>query len=149
MIRVISVILMLAFSSFAFAENIGSVSTSFRMLGSNDEIRVDAFDDPDVKGVSCFISYAKTGGITGDIGLAQDTSDASVACRQTGPISFNENLPAKDEVFNKKSSLFFKKMHVVRFVDKSRKTLVYLTYSDHLVDGSPKNAISAVYYGGQ
>lgn len=131
MIRVISVVLMLVFSSFAFAENIGSVSTSFRMLGSNDEIRVDAFDDPDVKGVSCFISYAKTGGLTGDIGLASDTSDASVACRQTGPISFNEGIKEKDEVFNKKSSMFFKKMHVVRFVDKSRKTLVYLSYSDH------------------
>lgn len=131
MIRVIAAVLMLAFSSFAFAENIGSVSTSFRMLGSNDEIRVDAFDDPDVKGVSCFISYAKTGGLTGDIGLASDTSDASVACRQTGPISFNESIKEKDEVFNKKSSMFFKKMHVVRFVDKSRKTLVYLSYSDH------------------
>lgn len=140
---------MLAFSSFAFAENIGSVSTSFRMLGSNDEIRVDAFDDPDVKGVSCFISYAKTGGLTGDIGLASDTSDASVACRQTGPISFDPSIKEKDEVFNKKSSLFFKKLHVVRFVDKSRKTMIYLTFSDKIIDGSPKNAISAVYYGGQ
>lgn len=147
MIRILSVVLMLALSSFAMAENIGSVSTNFRMLGSNDEIKVDAFDDPDVKGVSCFISYAKTGGIKGDIGLASDTSDASVACRQTGPISFDPNIKEKDEVFNKKSSLFFKKLHVVRFVDKSRKTMIYLTFSDHLVNGSPKNAISAVYYG--
>lgn len=149
MIRILSVVLMLALSSFAMAENIGSVSTSFRLVGANDSIQVDAFDDPDVAGVSCFLSYAKTGGVSGSLGIASDTSDASVACRQTGPISFPKELKQQDDVFNKKSSFFFKKLHVIRIVDAKRKTLVYMTYSDHLIDGSPKNSISAVYYGGQ
>jgi len=94
--------------------------------------------------VACHLSRAKTGGITGDLGMAEDKADASIACRQIGPI----NLPAKIQngelVFTKKTSLVFKALQVVRFFDKKRNVLVYLVYSDKLIDGSPKNSISTV-----
>ncbi len=128
----------------AFAEEIGSVDTAFKLIGSNHKIVVEAFDDPKVAGVSCFVSRAKTGGISGSIGLAEDTSDASIACRQVGPISFLDELEDGEEVFRRSTSIVFKKIQVVRFFDETRNTLVYLTYSDKLIDGSPKNAISAV-----
>ncbi|HSF91992.1 MAG TPA: CreA family protein, partial [Paracoccaceae bacterium] len=128
----------------AFAEEIGSVDTAFKLIGSNHKIVVEAFDDPKVAGVSCFVSRAKTGGISGSIGLAEDTSDASIACRQVGPISFLGELEDGEEVFRRSTSIVFKKIQVVRFFDETRNTLVYLTYSDKLIDGSPKNAISAV-----
>jgi CreA protein len=134
-------------STVSMAEEIGSIDTTFRALGANDQIVVQAFDDPEVTGIACYLSSAKTGGISGSIGLASDKSDASVACRQIGPISFDPNLKTGKDVFSQKSSLFFKKLHVVRMIDTKRKVLVYLTYSDHLVDGSPKNSITAVSYG--
>lgn len=125
------------------AEVIGTVSTTFRVLGANDKIVIEAFDDPEVQGVACHLSRAKTGGVSGSLSLAEDTSDASIACRQVGPISFG-NLKDGEEVFSKRTSLLFKRMHVARFFDKKRNTLIYLVYSDKLVDGSPKNAISTV-----
>jgi CreA protein len=120
------------------------VSTAFKLLGANHKIVIEAFDDPKVGGVSCFVSRAKTGGISGSLGLAEDTSDASIACRQTGPIAWKEDLEAGEEVFKKRTSLVFKTVQVVRFYDPARNTLIYLTYSDKVVDGSPKNSISAV-----
>jgi CreA protein len=131
-------------SGAAGAEEIGDVDTAFKLLGANHKIVVEAFDDPEVEGVSCFLSRARTGGITGSLGLAEDTSDASIACRQTGPIQFRGELEAGDRVFRERTSILFKTMQVVRFYDPRRATLIYLTYSDKLVDGSPKNAISAV-----
>jgi len=128
----------------AMAEQVGEVSTAFKLLGANHKIVVEAFDDPKVEGVSCFVSRAKTGGISGSLGLAEDTSDASIACRQTGPVSFTDDLEDGERVFRERTSILFKTMQVVRFHDKKRNTLVYLVYSDRLVDGSPKNAISAV-----
>ncbi|MEM9428642.1 MAG: CreA family protein [Pseudomonadota bacterium] len=128
----------------AGAEEIGSVDTAFQLLGSNHKIVIEAFDDPKVSGVSCFVSRAKTGGITGSLGLAEDTSDASIACRQTGPITLADDLEDGEEVFGRRTSVLFKRLQVVRFYDEGRRTLVYLTYSDKLIDGSPKNAISAV-----
>ncbi|MGF1476634.1 MAG: CreA family protein [Geminicoccaceae bacterium] len=128
----------------AFAERIGDVSTAFKLLGSNHKIVVEAFDDPEVAGVSCFLSRAKTGGISGALGLAEDTSDASIACRQTGPVTVGDDLEDGDQVFRARTSILFKKIQVVRFFDENRNTLIYLTYSDRLIDGSPKNAISAV-----
>ncbi len=128
----------------AAAEQVGEVSTAFKLLGANHKIVVEAFDDPKVEGVSCFVSRAKTGGISGSLGLAEDTSDASIACRQTGPIRYLDALDAGEEVFKKRTSLVFKTIQVVRFYDPKRNTLLYLTYSDKLVDGSPKNALSAV-----
>lgn len=128
-------------------EVIGSVSTTFNMVGPNDKIVLSAFDDPDVKGVSCYLSSAKTGGLSGAVGLATDASDASVSCVKTGPVTFDDSLKSGKEAFTERRSLVFKKLHVVRFIDKQRKMLIYMTYSDHLVDGSPKNLISAVSYG--
>lgn len=131
-------------ASGAAAEEIGSVDTAFKWVGPNHKIVVEAFDDPKVEGVACHISKAKTGGIKGGLGLAEDTSDASIACRQIGPIGFRKALKEGEEVFEESRSLLFKKLRVVRFHDKKRNTLVYLAYSDKLIDGSPANAISTV-----
>ncbi|SFH81598.1 CreA family protein [Albimonas pacifica] len=131
----------------AAAEQIGEVDTAFKLVGANHKIVVEAFDDPKVEGVSCFLSRAKTGGISGSLGLAEDTSDASIACRQVGPIRFLDELDAGEEVFQRRTSIVFKSIQVVRFWDPERATLVYLTYSDKMIDGSPKNAISAVAVG--
>jgi CreA protein len=128
----------------AAAEEIGEVTTAFRILGANHRIVVEAFDDPQVEGVACFVSRARTGGISGSLGLAEDTSDASIACRQTGPISFRDEIEDGEEVFSRRASALFKRVQVVRFFDETRNTLVYLTYSDRVIEGSPKNSLSAV-----
>ncbi len=128
----------------AYAQEIGSVDTAFQWLGPNHKIVVEAFDDPKVDGVTCYVSRSKTGGVKGGLGLAEDTSDSSLACRQTGPINIKEKFKEGEEVFTESRSLLFKKMRVVRFLDKPRNTLVYLVYSDKLIDGSPKNSLSAV-----
>jgi len=126
------------------AETVGDVSTTFKLLSPNDKVVVDVFDDPEVDGVSCYLSHAKTGGYAGALGLAEDTSDAAVACRQVGPISFKGKIDKQDEVFNARSSFLFKHVRVVRMVDVKRNTLVYLVYSDKIIDGSPKNNVTAV-----
>ena len=140
--------LLLLAATSAGAEEIGQVSTTFKFVGANDKIVIEAFDDPDINGATCYVSRAKTGGVKGAIGVAEDTSDASISCRQTGPITLPERVVSgKDdgkEVFKKSSSLLFKKMQVVRFFDKKRSTLVYLTYSDRIIEGSPKNSISTI-----
>ncbi len=132
----------------AHAEEIGSVDTVFKLLGPDHKIVVEAFDDPDVKNVTCYISRAKTGGIKGGLGLAEDTSDAAISCQQVGPIELTDKIKNKKSdgtvVFQKRTSLVFKKLQVVHFYDQKRNALIYLTYSDRVVDGSPKNAISAV-----
>jgi len=129
-------------------EVIGSVSTRFKILGPNDKILVEVFDDDDVPGVACYLSRAKTGGISGAVGVAEDTSDASIACRQIGPIKLSDEIRSGkadgEEVFKKRTSLVFKSMQVVRFFDPRRQVLVYLTYSDRVIEGSPKNSISVV-----
>ncbi len=136
------------FTPFALAEEIGSVDTVFKIFGPDHKIVVEAFDDPDVKNVTCYISRAKTGGIKGGLGLAEDTSDAAISCQQVGPVELSEKIAqgkAQGEVvFRKRTSLVFKKLQVVRFFDQKRNALVYLSYSDKVVDGSPKNALSAV-----
>ncbi len=126
------------------AEELGSVSTVFKMMGPNDKIVIEAFDDPKVNGVTCYLSRAKKGGISGGVGVAEDTSDASIACRQVGPITMVEAFKDGEVVFKKDTSMLFKTMQVVRFWDHKRNVLVYLVYSDKLVEGSPKNSISAV-----
>ncbi|XHI06403.1 protein CreA [Enterobacter hormaechei] len=132
----------------AHAEEIGSVDTVFKMIGPDHKIVVEAFDDPDVKNVTCYVSRAKTGGIKGGLGLAEDTSDAAISCQQVGPVELSDKIKngkaQGDVVFQKRTSLVFKKLQVVRFYDAKRNTLAYLAYSDKVVDGSPKNAISAV-----
>jgi CreA protein len=134
----------LAAASLAAAEEIGSVDTAFKVFGPNHKIVIEAFDDPKVEGVACHVSRAKTGGVSGALGLAEDTSDASIACRQIGPVRFLSELEDGEEVFSERRSILFKRLHVVRFLDKKRNTLVYLVYSDRLIEGSPKNAISTV-----
>ncbi|ENU1226717.1 protein CreA [Providencia rettgeri] len=140
--------LLLALPSMTFAEEIGSVDTVFKIFGPDHKIVVEAFDDPDVENVTCYLSRSKTGGIKGGLGLAEDTSDAAISCQQVGPIELSDRVkrkPTKGQVvFQKRTSLVFKKLQVVRFYDPKRNALIYLTYSDKMIDGSPKNALSAV-----
>jgi CreA protein len=131
-------------SGAAFAETIGSVDTAFILLGPDHKVVVEAYDDPRVNGVTCYVSRAKTGGIKGGLGLAEDKAEASIACRQVGPISFSKPLKQQEEVFNQSMSLLFKKLRIVRMVDQKRNALVYLTYSDRLIEGSPQNSVTAV-----
>jgi CreA protein len=144
---VASIFVLFLLGNSAVAEEIGTVDTAFKLLGANHKIAIEAFDDPKVEGVTCFLSMARKGGITGSLGLAEDTSDASIACCQVGPIKFVEKIakPGKSEkVFSARRSLLFKKLQVVRFLDAKRNVLVYLAYSDKLIDGSPRNSVSAV-----
>ncbi|MCS4509703.1 CreA family protein [Xylophilus ampelinus] len=132
----------------ARAESIGEVDTVFKFIGPDHKIVVDAYDDPKVQGVTCYVSRAKTGGVKGALGLAEDKAEASIACRQVGPISFvGKPLELQEEVFTERISLVFKKLRVVRMVDRKRSTLVYLTYSDRVIEGSPQNGVTAVPVG--
>lgn len=135
---------MLILPGLALAETIGEVSTVFKWVGPNDRIVVEAFDDPKVEGVTCYLSRAKTGGVKGGLGLAEDRAEASIACRQVGPIEFKGKLKDGEEVFKERTSLVFKTMQVVRFFDAKRNTLVYLVYSDRVIEGSPQNAVTAI-----
>ncbi len=143
-VRRLAPALVLALAAAARAEPIGDVDTAFQWIGPDHKIVVEAYDDPKVVGVTCYVSRAKTGGIKGALGIAVDKSEASIACRQVGPISVRQPLPRQEEVFNERLSLLFKRLRIVRMVDRARNTLVYLTYSDRLVDGSPQNAVTAV-----
>ncbi|HCL15725.1 CreA family protein [Stutzerimonas stutzeri] len=134
----------LALPGLAAAEEIGAVDTVFKWLGPNHKIVVEAFDDPMVDGVTCYLSRAKTGGIKGGLGLAEDRAEASIACRQVGPIRIKGKLKDGDVVFKERTSLVFKTMQVVRFFDESRSALVYLVYSDRVIEGSPQNAVTAI-----
>ncbi|MDB5959092.1 MAG: hypothetical protein JWP59_386 [Massilia sp.] len=131
-------------ASSAMAETIGAVDTAFKLIGPDHKVVVEVFDDPKVGGVSCYLSRAKTGGIKGAIGLAEDKAESSVACRQVGVLSFPGKVPKQEEVFSERASIFFKHVRVVRMVDPKRNALIYLVYSDRLIDGSPKNSVTAV-----
>lgn len=137
--------LWMASAPVARADDITCISTTFRLIGANDKVCVSAFDDPKVPGVACHISQAKTGGLKGTFGLAEDPSRFSIACRQVGPISVDiAKLADEEKVYSESTSLFFKHTHVYRAVDKKRNTLVYVAISDRVVEGSPYNAISTV-----
>ncbi len=142
--RMAPALLIASATSMVRAETIGDVDTAFKLIGPDHKIVVEAYDDPKVKGVTCYVSRAKTGGLKGALGLAEDRSEASIACRQIGPISVTQPLPQTEEVYSERLSILFKRLRVVRMVDAKRHTLVYLTYSDLLIDGSPKNAVTAV-----
>ncbi|WP_018421307.1 MULTISPECIES: CreA family protein [Paraburkholderia] len=129
--------------SSARGEEIASVNTNFHVTGS-DRVVVEAYDDPIVQGVTCYVSRARTGGVKGTLGIAEDPTEASIACRQIGELHFTGPVKQKDDVFSVSMSLIFKSLHVVRVVDTKRNTLVYLTYSDRVVSGSAKNSVSAV-----
>jgi CreA protein len=137
---------LLLFALPAAAEEIGSVGYRFKWLGPNDKIVVEAFDDPDVAGVTCYVSHARTGGIKGAIGLAEDPGEASIACRQVGPVDMAQldKLKGPHEVFSSRASLIFKSTQVTRFWDGKRRALVYLVYTDRIIEGSPRNSISVV-----
>ncbi|WP_429575475.1 CreA family protein [Paraburkholderia sp. UCT70] len=129
--------------SSARGEEIASVNTNFHVTGS-DRVVVEAYDDPIVQGVTCYVSRARTGGVKGTLGIAEDPTEASIACRQVGELHFTGPVKQKDDVFSVSMSLIFKSLHVVRVVDTKRNALVYLTYSDRVVSGSAKNSVSAV-----
>ena len=147
---ILSAVALASLSLFAFTasaadgEKIGTVDTAFKLLGRDHDIIVEAYDDPDVQGVTCYVSRARIGGVKGTLGLAEDRAEASLSCHQVSAISFPQPLKAKDEVFSERMSILFKRLRVVRMVDAKRNTLVYLTYSDKLIDGSPQNSVSAV-----
>lgn len=130
--------------SQARAEQIGSVDTKFNLLTPDHSINIEAFDDPEINGVTCYLSRAKKGGIKGALGIAEETSDASLDCKQVGPISFKEDAKEGERVFKERRSFLFKKLQVIRFFDEKRKVIIYLAYSDKVIEGSPQNSISAV-----
>ena len=134
----------LAAAAVAQAEPIGEVDTVFQWIGPDHKIVVEAYDDPKVAGVTCYVSRAKTGGIKGGLGLAEDKAEASIACAQVAPIRIDKPLPKQEDMFTERISLVFKKMRIVRMVDAKRNVLVYLSYSDRVIEGSPQNSISVV-----
>lgn len=142
--RLLAITLAFAFATTAHAEEIGSVDTVFKFIGPDHKIVVEAYDDPGVTGVTCYMSRAKTGGLKGAFGLAEDKSEASIACRQVGPIAIPKPIKEQEEIFSERTSLIFKRLRIVRMVDPKRHTLVYLTYSDRVIEGSPQNSVTAV-----
>jgi CreA protein len=126
------------------ADLIFKKSTTFKLLTPNDKLATYGIDDPVVEGVACHFTVPERGGVAGALGIAEEVSDISLACRQIGPISFKEKFSQGDVVFSERRSFFFKKMQIVRGCDAKRNVLVYVVYSDKLVDGSPKNSTSTV-----
>jgi len=149
LVLLLSLLALPAFALPTVAEEIGSVGYRFKWVGPNDKITVEAFDDPDVAGVTCYISRARTGGIKGAFGLAEDPPYASISCHQTGAIDTSKLglLKSPHEVFSERASLIFKTTQVVRFFDAKRSALVYLTYTDRVIEGSPQNSVSVVPVG--
>lgn len=133
----------LLYAPLSYAEEIGSVKTEWKLMGSHKLI-VDAYDDPKVEGITCYLSKPERGGIAGVVGVAEEASDVSIACRQIGAILFKEGIPRQEDVYNERRSIIFKTLHVVRIVDSHRNSLVYLTYTDKLINGSPKNSVTVV-----
>ena len=131
-------------ASLATAEEIGCATTTWKLIGANHRVCVSAYDDPKIPGVTCHISQARTGGVKGSLGLAEDPSQFSLACRQTGPITLPEKLPKEATVFAEDTSILFKETRVVRMWDATNRTLVYLAISRKLINGAPANSISTV-----
>jgi CreA protein len=119
-------------------------STVFKLLTPDDKLATYAIDDPEVEGVTCHFTVPEKGGIAGSLGLAEQLSDISLACRQVGPVKFKSKMDQGDVVYRQSRSLFFKRMQVVRGCDAKRNVLVYMSYSDKLIEGSPKNSTSSV-----
>jgi CreA protein len=119
-------------------------STVFKLLSPNDKLATYGVDDPEIEGVACHFTVPERGGFKGWLGLAEEVSDISLACRQIGPIHFKDKMEQGDDMFRKRRSLFFKKMQIVRGCDAKRNVLVYMVYSDRLIEGSPKNSTSSV-----
>lgn len=131
------------------AKRIGSVDTTFKLLGRNDRIVVERYDDPRVDGVSCYVSRAETGGISGSLGLATDPNRFSIACRATGPVTVRGTLPDREMVFGAAASPLFKEIRVTRMFDSDKQVLIYLVWSTITLarGGSAFNSITAVPIG--
>lgn len=119
-------------------------STVFKWLTPNDKLTTYGLDDPEVDGVACHFTVPERGGLSGWIGVAEEVSDISLACREVGPIHFKKKFSQGEDMFRQRRSLFFKKMQIVRGCDVKRNVLVYMVYSDKLIEGSPKNSTSSV-----
>ena len=141
-----SLMSLIGFSAMAEGSRIGEVSTTFRLLGKNDKIAIDRYDDPRIEGVSCYVSRAETGGVKGSLGIATDPNRFSIACRATGKVTVRGNLPKEEIVLNEKASLFFKEVRVSRIYDQEKNVAVYLVWSTKSVgtDGSAFNSVTAV-----
>jgi CreA protein len=126
------------------SEELGCITTTWKLIGANHKVCVQAFDDPKVQGVACHISQAKTGGIAGTFGVAEDPSQFSVSCRQVGPIVIDGKLPKEETAFSESTSLLFKDTKVTRLFDAKRNTLVYVAISRRVIEGAPANSISTV-----
>lgn len=137
-------VLVCIFCGSVWADELGSVDTKFNLLSPDDSIKVEVFSDPKIGGIACYLSRAQKGGYRGALGIAEDTSDASIDCRQTGPVSIEEEFEEGESVFRERRSLIFKSLKVVRFCDIENNAVVYLAYSERVIEGSPKNSISAV-----
>jgi len=147
MIRIFAAAAVL-FATFsgAQAQVVGEVTSAVNLLSPNHTIQIEAFQDPDIPGVVCHVSRAKTGGWMGAIGLADNPNEASIACRQVGPIDLEavSVLPQNDQIFSERRNVLFKTIRVARLFDANFNVLVYLVYTRELFDGSPKNVISSV-----
>jgi CreA protein len=119
-------------------------STVFKLLTPDDKLATYAIDDPNVGGVACYFTVPERGGMKGWLGVAEEVSDISLSCRQVGPIRFKQKFSQGEDMFRQRRSLFFKKMQIVRGCDVKRNVLVYMVYSDRLIEGSPKNSTSSV-----
>ena len=142
--RLIATGLLLIGGAPALANTVGCVTTEWKLIGANHKVCVDSFGDPKVSGVTCHVSQARTGGVAGSLGLAQDPSQFSLACRQTGPITLPAKLPKDEVVFAEDTSILFKETRVLRMWDEANRTLVYVAISRKLIDGAPANSISTV-----
>ncbi len=143
--RVALILLALTTPALAYAQTrIDSISTNFRWLGPDDRVVVDRYDDPSVPNVSCYLSRAETGGVKGGLGVAEDPSRFSLACRAVGPVTIPPNLAKSEVIAFASASLFFKTFQVHRAVDAEKHVLVYTVVSTKLINGSPYNSISAV-----
>ncbi len=137
-------LLTVAAASSAFAAEVGCVTTEWKLIGANHKVCVESFADPKIPGITCHVAQARTGGVSGSLGLAQDPSQFSLSCRQTGPITLPEKLPRDALVFSEDTSVFFKETRVMRLWDEANHTLVYLAISRKLIEGAPANSISTV-----
>jgi CreA protein len=142
-------LILILFSQNALADgrDIGEVSTAFKLIGPNHKIVISAFDDPKVKGITCYIARPKTGGIKGAVGIAEDPSLASVSCVQTGPIIFTGKISDAEkgeEVFDERRSIIFKSLNINRIYDKENGSMVYVARTHRVIEGSPTTSISVV-----
>ncbi len=140
----VPLILLALHAASAFAETIGCVTTEWKLLGANHKVCVESFTDPKVPGVTCHVGQARTGGVKGSLGLAQDPSQFSLSCRQTGPIALPDKLPKNEGVFSEDTTILFKDTRVIRRSDATSRTLVYLAISRKLIEGAPANSISTI-----